>query len=195
MNTQRIKNLSMFFAAAFIALSIPAFARAQGGYYDPYNRNSRYPSNYDQRALRDAVRRVKDRSKNFQKDIDRYFDRNGYENSRYEERGSDLARDFRYAAERLQDRSRDGRDINNSYNEARNLLNIGSRIERFAARNRLDSRSYDDWAQIRQNLNTVANIYGINWSYDNDNYRRGNYDPRYPYPNDRGRFPFPFPRP
>lgn len=199
MNTKRTNGLLMFFAAAFIALSVPAFAHAQGGYYDPYGRgrNGGYGNNYDCRVLRDAVHRVRDRSKDFQKHVDKYLDRNGYENSRYEDRGNNLVRDFRNAAERLKDRSHDGRDINNSYSEARDLLNIGSRIDRFASRNRLDARSYDDWAQIRQDLNTIANIYGINWSSDNG-YRRGNYDPRYPnpndrYPNDRWRFPFPRP--
>lgn len=171
-------------ATALMALCLPVLASAQ---YDPYgrNRDRDYGRNdgsygrYDNRFLRDAARRVNDRSKDFQRHLDSALDNSRYDNSRREDRINDTAREFRNAADNFKDSVGDGRNQNRGANEARRLLQLGSQIERFVSRVRLDSRSASDWSQIRQDLRLIANAYGFNYDggYDggyrrDDDYRR-----------------------
>lgn len=173
-------------ATALIALCLPVLASAQGT-YDPYgrNRDRDYGRNdgsygrYDDRALRDAARRVNDRSKDFQRRLDSALDNSRYDNSRREDRINDTAKEFRNAAGNFKDRVGDGRNQNRGADEARRLLQLGSQIDRFVQRSQLDSRSASDWSQIRQDLRLIANAYGFNFSggYDggyrrDDDYRR-----------------------
>jgi len=162
--------------AALFSLAFSTAAQAQWGRNDDYRRDGRY-GRYDSRTLRDAASRLRDRSKDLERDVDRLLDRSRYDNTRREDRLNDQTRDFRRAAERFRDRVGDGRDLNRSASEARELLRQGERIERALSRLRLDSRTYSTWSQINRDLDLVADIYRFNY--------RGGYDPR--YPNDRGR--------
>ncbi len=185
--TNRRTLIPTLFAAALIALSLPALAAAQGGYgtYNDSNRRDNRYGNYDQRRLRDSTRRLKDLSRDFQRHVDSALDSSRYDDSRREDRINEVARDFRNAADSLKDSADDGRNLNRSSGEARRVLQLGSQIDRFMQRVRLsDGRISNDWARIRQELNLIANVYGFNWSdfddryYNNDNRRRDDYDYR-----------------
>jgi hypothetical protein len=168
------------FAAALIALALPALAAAQGS-YDPYGgdygRNGGYrrdnrSSNYDQRRLRDSVKRLKDLSRDFERHLDSSLDRSRYDDSRREDRINDVAKAFHNAADTLKDRADDGRNLNRSSGEARRVLQLGSQLDRFMERNRLDNRVESDWSRIRQELRLIADVYGFNWSDFDDRYYR-----------------------
>ena len=156
--------------AAFIVLSLPALAAAQGNGNDPWwrdrdygrDRNDRRGRNDDWRfnRLRDSVRRVDSLADRFQSDLDRALDRSRVDGTRREDRINDQARDFNNAASRLRNRMGDGRNINYSSGEARNLLQIGARIDQLMRRFRLDNRAEATWAQIRQELRVIADAYG-----------------------------------
>lgn len=198
-------------SALLVSFCLPALASAQGndpwwgrdrddGYYrrdqdhddDYYRRDRRnrrdrrddYYGRYDQRYVRQVAQRLKDRAKQFEHDVDRFLDRSRVDGSRREDRINEAAQDFRRAAERFRDRVGDSRDLNRSRNEAAQLLQSADRVERLFSRLRGDSRTYSDWSGIRQDLRTVADIYGLRYSgYDDGYYRRG--DNR--YPDDRNR--------
>lgn len=173
MNNRR--TILIVIATALIALCLPVLASAQG--YDPYGRNNGY-GRYDSRYLRDAARRVNDRSKDFQRHLDSALDHSRYDDTRREDRINETARDFRNAADNFKDSIGDGRNLNRSANEARRLLQLGAQIDRFVSRIRLDSRTASDWSQIRQDLRLIADAYGFNnGGYDggyrrDDDYRR-----------------------
>ena len=189
----------MLLAVAFVSLCLPVIAAAQGG-YDPWGRGRRDErrdddyrrggrrrdddyrrrDEYGRRSLRDTVRRVKDASKDFQKEIDRALDRGRYDDTRLEDRINEVVKDFRKAAENLDGRVDDNRDLNRSATEARRLLELGGRIDRAMTRGRIDSRITNDWSRIRQDLQTIADVYGLRFSSygGDDGYRRGRYDPR-----------------
>jgi hypothetical protein len=169
-------------ATALIALCLPVMAAAQGTYgrgrYDDYGRNDRY-----NRSLRDAARRVSDRSRDFQRHIDEALDRSRYDDTRREDRINEMAREFRNVANDFRNQVGDGRNSNRGADEAHRLLQLGSRIDRFISRQRLDSRAASDWSQIRQDLRIIADFYSYringNGGYDrdddwrrNDRYRR-----------------------
>lgn len=176
------RTILTLFATAILALCLPVLASAQGS-YDPWGRNrdnraDRRDGNYggyDPRTLRDAARRVNDRSGDFQRHLDSALDHSRYDNTRREDRINDTAREFRNAASDFRDRIGNGRDLNRATNEARRLVQLGAQIDRFIARNRLDSRSASDWWQIRQDLRLISDAYGFNGNYGD--YRRNDNNP------------------
>lgn len=174
--TNRLRIIPTIIAAALVALFLPVMASAQGN-YDPWNRNRDNRYGYYNRALRDSIRRVSDRSDDFKDHLDSALDRSRIDDTRREDRINNIAREFENAANRLKDRFNDGRDLNRSAGEARRLLDIGARIDQFMSRTRVSGRAASDWAQIRQDLRVISNAYNYNGVY-NDPYYRGNDDYR-----------------
>lgn len=170
----RRRLIPTIFAVALAALCLPVLAAAQGGYYgnDRDNRRNDNNNRYNYRALRDSVKRVQDRSDNFQDHLDDALDRSRYDDSRREDNINEVAKQFKNAADRLEDRYDDGRNVNRSSNEARHLLQLGGRINAFMLRNRMGGRVESEWARIRQDLNIIASAYGFNMGdFNNGNYR------------------------
>jgi hypothetical protein len=212
--------LPTFFVSALIALCLPAAALAQwgggSGGYGGNGSNGRYGDNggygrgrdsdydYDRRSLRDAVKRVKDRSGDFRHHLDRELDDSRINGSNREDQINSLADRFHDAADRLKDRYNDGRDLNRSSNEARNLLQLGADLERFMGRNRQRSSAESDWSQIVPDLRVIADAYGFNFAdfgrnRNDDGNGRGR-DSRFPrsgnnYPSRQGSGNWPFPWP
>ena len=87
-----------------------------------------------------------------------------------EDRINRLANDFTRAAERLEDEFDGGRNMDDSYDEAQRVLNLGQQLENALSRSRLGGSAQNEWNSIRQDLNTIANAYG----YNNRNRRGGN---------------------
>lgn len=151
-------------SAAFLALCLPAIAVAQWGRY-PDNRypDNRYPNNgrYDDRYVRDSAHRLDRLAKDFERDMDRSLDRSRANGTRREDAINDLVHDFRRAAGDFKSRVGNGRDLNRSYNEAYRVVQLGDAVERQARPRWFDSRLASEWSQIRRELQTIENIYGI----------------------------------
>jgi hypothetical protein len=201
----RRTTLLTVISALLFSLSLATAASAQGrdpwwgrnddrrrdrddGYYgqdDGYYRRGRY----DERQVRDLAERIKDRSRRLESSVDSFLDRSRVNGTRREDHVNDDVREFRRAADRFRERVGNGRDLNRSANEARQLVASANHVDRMLSRLRVDSRVYADWREIERDLSYVADIYGINYRGGNDDYRRGGYDPRYPndYPDDRNR--------
>src|SRR5512138_2812788 len=126
MTNQRTLKFSIF-AAAALALCLPIVAAAQwGGYPD-----DRYPSRnggygrYDDRYVKDSVKRLDRLSKDFERDMDRALDRSRVDGTRREDQINSMVHDFRRAVGDLKSRVGNGRDLNRSVNEAQRVLNLG----------------------------------------------------------------------
>jgi hypothetical protein len=138
----------------------------------------------ERRQLRDVADRINNRSRDLQRDIDRLLDNSRYDGSRREDNVNNEARELRDAAQRFKDVAGDSNDLYRSTDEARNLLDRASRINRVLGRVRVDSRTSSNWNQLRNDLRTVANIYGLRFNdngggyYGNDDRNRRN---GYPY--------------
>jgi hypothetical protein len=182
-------------AAALLALCLPAVAVAQWGRY-PDNRypDNRYPDNgrYNDRYLRDSVHRLDRLAKDFERDMDRALDRSRVNGSRREDSINNVVHDFRRAVGDLKSRVGNGRDLNRSTNEAHRVLQLADVVERQARPRWFDSRLASEWSQIRRELQTIENVYGIRGRSD----RRGDIYDRRNDRNDRNsdwwrRLPFP----
>jgi len=169
------------FAAAALALCLPVLASAQWGQYpdDRYpNRNGGY-GRYDDRYLKDSVKRLDNLAKDFERDMDRALDHSRVNGSRREDQINSVVHDFRRAAGDLKSRVGNGRDLNRSYNEAQRVLSLADQVDRFGAR-RLDSRTSSEWSQIQGELQNISDIYGLGYRgrygdiYDRDRNNRNN---------------------
>jgi len=114
-------------AAAVLALCLPALAAAQGGYsYPDYSRDRDYGRNgdyrndrnrtyddygqygrYDDRYLRDSIRRLDRLSRDFDRDLDRELDHSNENGSRHEDHLNADAKEFRRAVIDLKTHSMD----------------------------------------------------------------------------------------
>ncbi|HMQ02531.1 MAG TPA: hypothetical protein PKD26_01265 [Pyrinomonadaceae bacterium] len=184
----KLKWLVATSALSLLILGLPAIASAQwnGGYGNsgPYN------SNYN---LKPTVKNLKEKAKSFERSVDRMDDRwndrrsgpwgqgNNSQSLRNLER---LSTDFRKAADELEKRYGNGRNLNNSAPHARRVIDIAMQIDREINASRGRGNLQGQWNSMRHELNMVAHVYG--------------YNPRGPGRNDRGgnwrnNFPFPLP--
>lgn len=172
MTNRRTLKFSIL-AVGLIALFLPVMASAQGG-YDPWGRN-RNDNNgrYDERHLRDSIHRLDRLAKEFEKDLDRALDRSRTDGTRREDNLNNQARQFRNAVGNLKSRYGNGRDLNRSRNEAQRVLQEAQQLDRIAATRRIgDNEVASDWGQIRQELRTISNAYGLSsYGYDDGSYR------------------------
>lgn len=190
---------TMAFSLAILCL--PAIASAQYRQNDPYGDQGRYGNggynnggyyggNYGD--IRGTVRDLKMRAERF----DRLVDDQGYNgggrggwwggNNGRDRELQRLASDFRRATDRFEDKYGRGRNLNNSADEARRVLDIASQIDQRLRGNRGGGNLRSEWSQIEQSLRVVARTYGFR-------YNGGGYN-NYPGPrgNGGGRFPWPF---
>ena len=186
------------FAAAILALALPAAASAQWGRDD-----NRGYGRYDDRGLRDSVQRLDRLAKDFERDMDRALDRSRANGSRREDQINNEIHQFRDAVGDLKSRVGNGRDLNRSSNEARRVLQEADQIDRFARRG-FDGRTSSQWSQIQQELRYISNVYGFgyggygrdgDWRRDDD-WRRNDRNDRNDRNNNRNndwwrRIPFP----
>lgn len=183
----RFRNLLAVFAFSLLILGLPALASAQWRDDDDYNRNNRNGDyrnnrNYNRGNLRSAINRLANRAESFERRLDRELDNSRYDNRRREDQINRLANDFTRAAERLENEFDGGRNMDDSYDEAQRVLNLGQQIENALSRSRLGGSARNDWNSIRRDLDTIADAYG----YNNRNRRRNN-------GNWRDAIPFPLP--
>lgn len=183
----RFRNLIAVFAFSLLILGLPSIASAQFGNSrnnevcndDDYGNNDYYGGN-NNRALQSTIRNLKNDSRQFARQLDNSLDRSRIDGSDREDRLNDLAKDFAKAADRLDSRFDNGRDLNRSQNEARRVLELGSQVERALSRSRLNNNLDDYWNRINQELRQVANAYNYNnnsrnnRNNRNDRNRRGN---------------------
>ena len=50
--------------------------------------------------------------------------------------------------------------------DVQNILQKAALVNGFMTRNRLNATAQNDWAAVRNNLNTLANAYGVNWQWN-----------------------------
>ena len=179
-----------------VAYALPGTASAQWG----RNRDRGDYGRNDERALRDSVHRLDRLSKDFERNIDRALDRSRANGSNREDRINDQVHQFRDAVGDLKSRVGNGRDLNNSADEARRVLQEGQQLDRIARPRWFDNRLASDWSQIQRELRFIGDVYGFrfNGGYGrdddwrrrdddrrrNDDYRR---DDDYRRRNDRNR--------
>ena len=176
----RFKKFAAFFAFALMILGLPAIASAQ--WRDNRRNDDNYGNRNYNRNLQSTIRNLKNRSERFEKILDRELDRSRYNNRNREDRLEDMAESFRRAVKRLDDEYDNRRDYNNSSDEARQVLNLGSQLDRALSRARFSGTVQGEWNVIRQDLRQLANAYQYNDSNRRNDRRDRNDDWRRNFP-------------
>ncbi len=180
----RIIKILAISAFSFAILTLPTAVSAQW-----YPNNGPYYSGQNQ-DLRNVARNLKNRSRDFERQVQRASS-NRNDRGRWGNRGgnniNDLrqsARDFRRAADHFESKYGNGRNLRNSEDAARRLLDAATRVDDAIRYSRVRNLN-GQWNSMRGDLNRVANTYGYN---NNRNRNQRNTGSRYP----TGRFPWPF---
>ena len=108
-----------------------------------------------------VIDRVENRVDNFVKNYDRSLDRSRLNDTNREDRLNNRARDLENATDELA-REFDRRDTwAENRDEVRKCLNIASDIDRNMRNRRLGRETEQNWANVRFELNTLADIYNM----------------------------------
>ena len=111
--------------------------------------------------VKSIISRVEDRTDNFVKNFDRSLDHSRLNGTNREDWLNKRARDLETATDELS-REFDRRDawIENR-DEVRKCLNIASDIDRNVRNNRYDAATETNWANVRFELNSLADAYNM----------------------------------
>ena len=111
--------------------------------------------------VKNVINRVEDRVDNFVKNYDKSLDRSRLDGSSRENWLMNRARDLERATDELA-REFDRRDawIENK-EETRRCLNIATDIDRSMRTHRFGPATENNWANVRFELNTLADIYNL----------------------------------
>lgn len=121
--------------------------------------NGRYNRN-----LSATIRNLKNNARRFEDRVDDVRDRDRW--GRRTSRGNleNLADRFKNAVDRLDDEYDNRRDYNDSYDEARNVINLGEQLDRELSRSRVNSSIRSDWNRIEADLRVLANAYNLRYN-------------------------------
>lgn len=133
----------------------------------------------NQQQVRQLIRRIETRTDTFRASLDASLDRSRINSTNAEDDINAFVRDFEAATDQLSDRFNNRQDV---AADVQSVLNQAALIDRFVRRNRVGARPESDWASLRVDLNELARLYGISWSWNNRNNPTGNY-PSNNYPN------------
>ncbi|MDM7922862.1 MAG: hypothetical protein QUS14_11225 [Pyrinomonadaceae bacterium] len=190
---KRFKQIFAIGVFSLMVLALPSIASAQWrdrdrDRDDDYYGNARYNRN-----MNATIQNLRNRARNFERVTNRIEDRRDDRDDRWGRRGNwggnygrieDLADRFAKATDRLAKEYRNDRDLRDSRNEARRVLDIANDIEN-ELRNTRDRNLERQWSQIRYDLRALSSYYGS-----------GGYNNRYPTNRNgdwRNRVPFPLP--
>ncbi|HEV8138182.1 MAG TPA: hypothetical protein VGP81_00295 [Pyrinomonadaceae bacterium] len=158
-------------AIALLIFAIPVVASAQIRIYerDRYDRSDRN-DRYDRGALRNAMAQLDYSSARLESDLSvtrgrrvlggLFWISNPNDNAAIAE-----VRDFRVAVRQLRRASAGGRDLSGSYDEARNVINQGMRLDRYLRLRTGRTDVDEELAQIRSSLHVIADAYDMNIRY------------------------------
>lgn len=187
----RIKNIFAIGAFSLMVLALPTIASAQWrdrDRDDDYYGNARY-----NRSMVATVQNLRNRARNFERFTNRVEDRRDDRDDRDDRWGNrggwyggnvgrleDLADRFADATNDLAREYRSDRDLRDSRNEMRRVLDLGNQIESELSRTR--SRNLErQWSQIRYDLRALANYYNGGYNRYPTN-RNGDWRSRVPFP-------------
>ena len=184
----RFKNVLALAALSLLVLCLPSFASAQWGGGNNRGGDNRGGGYYGGN-IKNTISSLKYHAKNFERQTDNFDDRRDDRNDRWgnnrggnnSDRIEDLADDFAKAADRLEDKYGNGRNLNGSRDEAQRVLNLASRIDQALSRSRGSNQLRNSWNQMRGELSVIARTYGGNYN-DNGRDRRNNRRNNYPFP-------------
>ena len=184
----RLKNILALGVFSLVVLALPAVASAQYNRNDPYYGNGSYGNNNGYYGdIRGTLQNLKSQALQLDRAADRtrgngrYGNYGGYGNSNDLRR---LTSRFKDAANDLAGAYGRGRNMRNSEDEARRVLDLGSQLDNEIYRS--GGNLQYQWNSVQNDLRIIANAYNLNYNnrgrYNNRNRNSGNWRNRIPFP-------------
>src|SRR6266850_5181728 len=162
--------IKLLIAAALLILAIPIGVSGQvyrDRYNDRYNNRDQY-DRVDRRDVRDAINRLESSSSRLENDLNYTPGRRVlgiFQLRTTDNNAIDQVRDFQRAVRMLRNSSDNGRALNRSVDEAQMVLNRGVQLDRYLRLRTGSSRVDEDLSELRSNLHTLADAYGLTVPY------------------------------
>lgn len=121
------------------------------------------PYRVSERQLSNTLRRLDQNSTRFRNSLDLSLDRSRRDGTQAEDDINAFVQDFdssvAYLRQRFNDRQSVAADVES-------VLQKAAVIDNFITRSPAASRSRNDWALVKTDLNTLASAYGVGWQWD-----------------------------
>ena len=112
--------------------------------------------------MRNVIARLETNTDRFSRTIDVALDRSRFNNTDLEDQVNALVDEMEFATDRLKDRTRDNLANRTDVNA---VLRRGMYLDMFMQRNNLSRTAQRDWRLVRNDLNRLARVYGVTWTW------------------------------
>ena len=130
-------------------------------------------------SVRNLIFRIENRSDIFRSSLESSFDQTGLSGTNAQDNIRMFVGDFDSAVDRLKERFTSRQS---TASDAQEVLNRAALIDRFMNRRRgVDATVQQNWLNVRQQLNQLADVYGLTWPRQARNTS--------PYPSNTNRYP------
>jgi hypothetical protein len=116
---------------------------------------------YTKQEVNSIIKRVEERSDRFVKLFDRSLDRSGINGTDREDRLNEYARNLETALDELRGEFDRKENYVETRPEVRRCLDIATNINAAVRSRRLGGETERQWALLRAELNTLADVYGL----------------------------------
>lgn len=132
------------------------------------------PYRVSDRQVQTLLSRIETRSDSYRRSLDNALDRSSLNNTEAEDRIIGYVTDFENATDNLRRNFDNRRSVSGDVSE---VLNRASFINSFMRENRLTTAAQNQWNNLRNDLNTLANYYSVSWNWNNSYPTNPNYPP------------------
>jgi hypothetical protein len=155
MRAYATRKIFITLAAVCALLILSAPAEAQRRHRPPAQRG------YTKAQVNDIIKRVEERSDRFVKLFDKSLDKSGLDGTNREDRLNEHARNLETALDHLRSEFDRKENYVKTRPEVRRCLDIATNINVAVRNRRLGGETERQWALLRAELNTLADVYGL----------------------------------
>jgi len=124
---------------------------------------SNLPYRVTDREVDQILKRIEKQSDKFRSALDSALDKSRFDGTRQEDNINQFVKNFYNDTKRLRDRFEEHKS---TAADVQSVLDRASIIDEFMRRNRFKKKdAVNDWARLREDLNDLANVYGVDWRW------------------------------
>jgi osmotically-inducible protein OsmY len=112
--------------------------------------------------MRNVIARLETNTDRFSRTIDAALDSSRFNNTELEDQVNALVDEMEFATDRLKGRTGDNTANRMDVNE---VLRRGMYLDMFMQRNNLSPAAQRDWRLVRNDLDRLAHVYGVTWTW------------------------------
>jgi hypothetical protein len=115
-----------------------------------------------EKEMKDLLSRIDKQAATFRSSLKTALNHSRFDDTKEEDHINDFVKGFEQATERLKHHYDEKSSASSDVEE---VLRRAARIDVFMERHHLSPRAESDWAALRQNLDALADAYGVSWSW------------------------------